>query len=35
MNHNLEFVKYLLSLGADPNLTCKNNKTPMHTAFTY
>ena len=35
MNNSLEFLKYLLQLGADPNLICKNNNTPMHTAFIY
>ena len=35
INNNLEFVNYVLGLGADPNLVCKNNNTPMHTAFKY
>ena len=35
MNNSLDFVKFLLDLKASPNLVCKNNNTPMHTAFKY
>jgi len=30
---NIEFVKYLLKLGANPNEVCEKGNTPMHAAF--
>lgn len=30
---NEKFVKYLIDLGADPNLRCQHANTPMHAVF--
>jgi len=29
----IEFVKYLLKEGANPNKVCENGNTPIHAAF--
>ena len=30
---NEKFIKYLLENGADPNIRCHGNNTPMHAIF--